>query len=251
MKVDAVILAGGDGAVIDSSVPVKGLVPVAGKPLVEWVVDAMREAHNVAEVAVVIPTTENLGPWADNVDKLVLSTGSFIDNVIAGVGAFRSDRPVLVATGDLPALTPEAVDDYIVQSLESGADFTYPLVPKEAMEAQFPGSKRTYIKLVTGHITGGNMALLAPELVKRNREIGQRLFETRKSPIAMARVIGVPFILKLVSGRLNPADVERKMGQLLGGRCSAIYTSHASIGADVDKPVDVEVAEAVIAARQG
>lgn len=249
MKVDAVILAGGDGAVIDPAVGVKGLVPVAGKPLVEWVVDAMRNSANIAEVAVVIPTTENLGPWADKVDKLVLSGDSFIDNVIAGCGAFRSDRPVLVATGDLPALTPEAVDDYIEQSLESGADFTYPLVPKEAMEAQFPGSKRTYIKLVTGPITGGNMMLLAPELVKRNREIGQKLFETRKSPVAMARVIGFPFILKLVSGRLNPSDVEKKMGQLLGGRCAAIYTRHASIGADVDKPVDVAVAEAVIAAR--
>lgn len=249
MKVDAVILAGGDGAIIDPTVRIKGLVPVAGKPMVEWVVDAMREAETIAEVAVVVPTAENLGTWADKVDKLVVSSGSFVDNVIAGVDSFRNDRSVLVTTGDLPALTPEAVDDYVVRSLDAGADFSYPLVPREAMEAQFPGSQRTYIRLVTGSITGGNMMVLSPGLVRRNREIGQRLFDTRKSPVKMARVIGVPFIVKLLAGRLDPSDVEAKMGELLGGRCAAIYTEHASIGADVDKPIDVIVAERVLYGR--
>lgn len=249
MRVDAVVLAGGDGAVIDPEVRIKGLVPVAGKPMVEWVVDAMRAASTVVDIAVVVPTAENLGSWADKVDKLVVSDGSFIDNLVAGVDSFRNDRAVLVATGDLPALTPEAIDDYVTRSLEAGADFSYPLVPRSAMEQQFPGSQRTYIKLVSGPITGGNMVVLSPSLVEGNQEIGQRLFDTRKSPIKMARVIGVRFIIKLVSGRLDPSDVEAKMEQLLGGSCSAIYTTHASIGADVDKPVDVVVAERVLFER--
>jgi hypothetical protein len=93
------------------------------------------------------------------------------------------------------------------------------------------------------------MMVLAPTIVKRNRAIGQRLFETRKSPVAMARVIGIPFIFKYVTGRLLTADVERKMGQLLRAKCAAVYTAHASIGADVDKPIDVVVAERVLFAR--
>jgi hypothetical protein len=93
------------------------------------------------------------------------------------------------------------------------------------------------------------MLVLSPGLVRRNREIGQKLFETRKSPIAMARVIGIPFIFKYATGRLRVDDVERKMGQLLGAKCAAIYTTHASIGADVDKPIDVVVAERVLYRR--
>lgn len=249
MRVDAVILAGGDGAVIDPAIRIKGLVPIAGKPMVEWVVDAMRASEAIAEIAVVLPTAEHLGAWADKVDKLVVSDGAFIDNVLAGVDSFRNDRAVLVATGDLPALTPAALDDYVVRSLGAGADFSYPLVPKEAMEEQFPGAQRTYVKLVNGSVTGGNMMLLAPSLVHNNREIGQRLFETRKSPVNMARVIGVGFILKLLAGRLDPTDVAAKMGELLGGSCAAIWTNHASIGADVDKPIDVIVAERVLFSR--
>ena len=243
------ILAGGEGAIIDPTVAIKGLVPVAGKPMIEWVVDAMRAAATIGEIAVVVPTADDLGAWADKVDRLVISDASFIDNAIAGAQQFDGNRHVLGATGDLPALTPDAVDDFVTQSLQAGAEFSYPLVRAEDMEAQFPGSQRTYVKVAGGPVTGGNMALLSADLLRRNREIGQRLFETRKSPVAMARVIGLPFIFKYITGRLRVDDVERKMQDLLGARCSAVYTSYASIGADVDKPIDVVVASRVLYQR--
>lgn len=249
MKVDAVVLAGGEGAVIDPTVKIKGLAPVAGMPMIEWVVRALREARTVQDIVVVVPTDDGLGSWTELVDRLVISDANFIDNAIAGCQACDASRHVLGATGDLPALTPAAIDDFVTRSLESGAEFTYPLVRSSDMEAQFPGSQRTYVKVAGGEVTGGNMMVLAPDLVRRNREIGQRLFDTRKSPVAMARVIGVPFIFKYVTGRLRVDDVERKMGQLLNAKCAAVYTSHASIGADVDKPIDVVVAERVLYQR--
>ena len=251
MKVDAVVLAGGDGAVLDPAVRIKGLVPVAGKPMVEWVVDALRAAELVAQIAVVVPTAENLGAWVNKADKIVVSDGRFVDNGIAGVNSFRNDRCVLVTTGDLPALTPEAVDDFITQSVDRDADFSYPLVRKEDMLTQFPGSERTFVKISGGPVTGGNMMVLSPKLVVEAREIGQRFFDTRKSPLKMARVVGFKFMYKMATGRLDPADVEAKLGELLGGTCAAIYTRHASIGADVDKPIDVVVSERVMFERQG
>jgi GTP:adenosylcobinamide-phosphate guanylyltransferase len=249
VKVDAMVLAGGEGAIIDPTVRIKGLVPIAGRPMIEWVVEALRAAETIGKIAVVVPTDEGLGEWADLVDHVVICDGSFIDNALAGFSAFSGEQPVLAATGDLPALTPEAVDDFVSQSLAAGAQFSYPLVSAEEMEEQFPGSQRTYVKVSGGMVTGGNMMVLAPEVVRRNRGLGQRLFDARKSPAAMARVLGVPFIFKYITGHLRVDDVERKMEQLLGVKCVAVYTTYASIGADVDKPIDVVVAERVLYAR--
>ena len=109
--VNAVVLAGGDGTVIDPDYRFKGLLPIGGRPMVSWVVDGLRDAETVGEVAVVLPTAEDLGSWVDTVDKLVLGHESFIDNLSAGVDAFRDERPVLVVTGDVPAITGEAIDD--------------------------------------------------------------------------------------------------------------------------------------------
>jgi GTP:adenosylcobinamide-phosphate guanylyltransferase len=246
VKVSAVILAGGEGAIIDPTVSVKGLVPIAGRPMIEWVVEALKAAETISEIAVVAPSDGNLGAWAELVDHLVVSDSSFIENALAGLEVFDDARPVLATTGGLPALTPEAIDDYVTRSLDSGAEFTYPLVRAQDMEAQFPGSERTYVKVAGGRVTGGNMMVLSARLVRRNRDIAQRLFETRKSAVGMARVLGMPFIFKYLTGTLRVDDVERKMEQLLGAKCSAIYTRHASIGADVDKPIDVVVAERVL-----
>lgn len=251
MKVDAVVLAGGDGAVIDPACRFKGLLPIAGRPMVAWVVDALRASDRVAEVAVVVPSAEDLGVWADAVDKLVVSDGSFFENVMAGVRAFRVDRPVLLTTGDIPALRAEAVDDFVDRSIERGVDFAYPLIRQADMDAQFPGSERTYIKLADGKVTGGNMMIVNPNLVDRNSTVGQRLFDTRKSALQMARVMGFRFVVKLALGRLQVVEVEDKIEELLGGTGAAIYTRHASIGADVDKPVDVVVTERVLYASGG
>ncbi len=247
MSIDAVVLAGGDGAVIDPNCRFKGLVSIGGRPMVAWVAEALRASRFVAQIAVVVPSAEDLGSWADAVDKIVVSDGSFSENILAGVDSFRADRPTLITTGDIPALTAAAIDDFVERSLSAGADFTYPLVRKEDMLAQFPGSERTFVRLKSGLVTGGNMMLINPNLSHRNREIGQRLFETRKSALQMARVIGFRFVIKLATGRLEVHEVEAKMEQLLGGPSAAIYTSFASIGADVDKPADVVVAERVLA----
>jgi GTP:adenosylcobinamide-phosphate guanylyltransferase len=250
VKVDAVVLAGGDGAVIDPEARFKGLLSIGGKPMVEWIVDALKAADSVHEVAVVVPTAENLGHWADKVDKLVVSDGSFVENVLAGVRAFRVERPLFIATGDIPALLPSAIDDFVGRSIGSGAEVTYPLIRKEDMLAQFPGSERTFVKIAGGPVTGGNVALVTPEVVERNTEIAQRLFDTRKNALQMARVLSVGFVLRLATGRLRVKDVEERLGRLLNAKCAAIFTEHASIGADVDKPIDVVVTERVLSSTE-
>jgi GTP:adenosylcobinamide-phosphate guanylyltransferase len=247
--VDAVILAGGDGEVIDPTCRFKGLVKVAGRPLVEWVVDAFLESDRIGEIAVVMPTAENLGSWVDKVDKLVVSDRQFMDNAVAGVGAFRGERPVLVATGDIPLITGPAIDEFIDAALENGSDFVYPLVRRDDVEEQYPGTARTYFRLKTGSHTGGNAMLANPALVPAARDLGQRLFDDRKSAVAMLRTAGVGFMFKFVLGRLQPEDLADKIRELLGGSGGAVVLRDAAIAIDVDKPVDLALVERVLSQR--
>lgn len=249
IKVDAVILAGGDGEVIDPDQRFKGLVPISGRPLVEWVVDAFRAAETINEIAVVMPTAENLGGWVDKVDKLVVSDREFMDNVVAGTEAFRVDRPIVIATGDIPLLTASAVDEFVNAALDTEAAFVYPLVAEENIAAAYPGAQRTYFKLKTGRFTGGNAMLVDPKLIPAARSLGQRLFNDRKNAVALVRTAGVGFVVKFVLGRLVPEDLGGKIEELLGGKGAAVVLRDPSIAMDVDKPSDLEVAERIIALR--
>lgn len=250
-SVDAIVLAGGDGEALGLTDSVKGFFVIAGKPMLEWVVDALSEAKAIRRIVVVVPDGSHLSA---NVRKKLFaiaeSDGSFSENMVAGIDATQSDRHIIGVTGDIPTLSPEAIDDFIAKTFERNADFSYPLISKETMEQQFPGSVRTFVKVKGGSFTGGNMMVGSPELAKKIREIMQTLFETRKSPLKMAKVVGAKFAVKLATGNLVVSEVEDKMAEIFGGPCAAIYTDFASIGADVDKLADVAVAERVLVETQ-
>ena len=244
--VDAIVLAGGSGEAIDASYPIKGLVPVAGRPLVAWVVDALRKAASIRQISVVIPREDDLGDWTALVDHIVVHDGSFSENIGAGLGALPKDLMVLGITGDIPALTPEAVDDLVAQTLARKVAVSYPLISETDILEQFPGSVRTFFHLKSGRYTGGNAMVADPRLYVRLHDLTQEMFDTRKSAFKMLELIGLPFAFKLLLGRLDPSDVEKKLEHLMDTSCAAIYTHHACIGADVDKPADVAPVERVI-----
>ena len=97
--------------------------------------------------------------------------------------------------------------------------------------------------------------LVAPAArAERNREIGQRLFDTRKSAVEMARVLGLPFVVEVRHrAGSTPTEVEAKMRQLLGGTGAAIVHARTPRSAlDVDKPADVgRRSECCASARAG
>ena len=47
----------------------------------EWVVDALRASEMVEGIAVVVPSAEDLGSWADKPDKLVVSSRSSYESM--------------------------------------------------------------------------------------------------------------------------------------------------------------------------
>lgn len=247
---DAVVLAGGDGTPVDASSPIKGLVPVLGRPMVEWVVDALRAAGTVRRIVVVLPTDQGLNGLAEKVDAIVVSDGRFIDNALAGFSALDGDLHAVWATGDIPAITPAAIDEIVTRTINAGADFSYPLISEAAMTEQFPGSVRTYFKIAAGTYTGGNVVVTPPTLDPAAlSDLFQQFFDARKSPVKTLKIVGAGFAAKLALGKLDTADIERKLSGLFGAPCAAIYDPHPSVGADVDKPIDRVVVEQVLRQR--
>jgi hypothetical protein len=217
--------------------------------MAEWVLGAARQSEAVGEITLVAPGASDYGEWSVNADRVVSSDADFIGNLMAGLAAHPDNAPVLVVTADLPALTPEAIDLFVAESLSRNVDLTYPLVDRMDMEREFPGSQRTYVRVDGRHVTGGNVVLLTPWLVTRSIVLAKRLFESRKSAMRLAGILGPAFVAKYLSGSLGVSDVERRMGSLTGGKCSAFRVHHASIGADVDKWADVEAVERVLYSR--
>lgn len=242
-KVDVVILAGADaepemnptGEVIS-----RGMVDVCGKPMIQWIVDALRGTQCVGRIAAVGDVE------AEGLDIVVEPGVSLVDNIRKGIDALDARNYVLIVSSDIPMLTSQAVDDFICRALEMNVDLAYPIIPKEVCEKSYPGFKRTYVKTSDGIFTGGNIMLASPRFLSENWESIQNAYSARKQVFKLARMIGVGVLVKvLVAQMIYPAvlrlaTLESAASRLLGSNLKAVVSLFPEIGEDVDKLSDLE-----------
>lgn len=247
-RITAAILAGGgpDDIVAEAAgVPCKALVPIEGRALIEYVMDALRAAETVGEIiAVEGPARPLSGERGRDLGvPIVTAEGNrLIDTFTAAAKAPTEGERVLIATADLPLLTAKAVDGFVRSCQESHSGLSYPIVQAEAFDEAFPGRGKTVVPLREGRFTGGNLAIVTRRFVLEGGPAIARTFDRRKSAVRLAWMFGFTFLAKLLTGRLTIRDLERRGGELVGTTVAAVSVPWAEIGFDVDHAEDLELA---------
>ncbi len=249
--VDAIILAGDTPKDTDlkllNRVNCKSLIPIGGKPMVEYVVECLAAEKRIGKVAVVGPV-DQLAFLPDHYQDVVLTQhgDSILQNIVAGIELLGRPEKVLVVTADIPMLTPQAVADFLNQVNERDADFYYSAVRREDNDRQYPGVKRTYVRLRNGTFTGGNVFMVRSKYVSAKMELVDNMIALRKEPLKMIKLLGWRFVIKFMLGALTISELEQHISGLLGLRGVAVISPYAEIGTDVDKPSDLELARSIL-----
>ncbi|MBX6350217.1 MAG: nucleotidyltransferase family protein [Clostridia bacterium] len=233
-----------------SDAPWEALVPVAGRPMGARVVEALRGAEGLTRVVVVGP--EEAAGWrAGAAEVKVLAPGSsLVENLVRGVEAALPADELLVATSDVPLLTPEDVGEFARRARALEADLVYPIVRREVCEAAFPGVRRTYVRLRDGTFTGGNLFYLRAERAGALWPFLERAYAARKRPLRLLPLFGVGTIVRVLFGRAGLGFLEARASRLLGLRARALPFERPALAVDVDKPDDLELADRVLLARE-
>jgi len=227
-----------------SDAPYEALIPVGGRPMVAYVVDALLAAAGTGsivvagppEVAAVLPPGVEVTPGGE----------TLIETLGRGLKALACEERVLVVTGDVPFLTAAAVDDFLAACGDRAADIYYTVVRREDVERRFPGMKRTYVRLRDGHFTGGNLVLINPAIYGRVRQKAEEMARLRKRPLRLGLLLGPFFILRYLAGAVSLADAERKVTSLVGITGRVVVSRLPEVAVDVDKPSDLEMARAML-----
>lgn len=250
MPIDAVLLAGrlNEGLLrVVSDETWEAMVPVGGLPMAAWVGLAALEAPSVGRLAVVGP--EELMAHLPSERVLRVPPGRHMfENLLRGTDALQPEGRVLVLTSDIPLVRSRMVEDFVREALDADADFCYPIVSRERVEATFGQSRRTYVSVKEGTFTGGNLILVRPEQMRRLADEAGALIALRKRPLGLARRLGVGFLLRFLLFRPPLQDVERHFSRLFGLTARAIPVPHAEIGVDVDRPEDLILCQKILLA---
>ena len=131
-------MAGGKGERMGLPVE-KPLLPFLGKPLIEWVVDAVRSARSVSYFYVVTslntPATEKKC-LKDGLRILRTDAKGYHNDLKQAILRAKLFCPILVIPSDIPAITGEVLDRVISAYEACGKDALAVFVPIEAREGR-------------------------------------------------------------------------------------------------------------------
>src|SRR5215213_802326 len=239
---DAIVTAGGiprpeDPLYNYSHGDSKALIDVAGKPMIQWVLDALGNAKKVDNVIII-----GLSPKSGVTCKKPIY---YVSNIVAGVDKVlelnKRSKYVLIVSSDIPTLKSEMVDWLIDTCMETKDDLYYGVCPKDVMEARFPGSKRTYTHLKDMDVCGADMNLTNVRMTTEHLDMWESLIGSRKSPLKQASVIGFGTLFALFTRQLTLEDAVNRVSDRIGIKGRAIVWPYAEPCMDIDKPSQLEL----------
>jgi len=231
----------------------KALLDMAGRPMAQWVLDALNASATVDGVIIIgLDATSGLIPGKPV--AYLPDHGGAVANALAGVERALAIQPdtahVLLTSCDVPAVTAEMIDWRVRVGLEAAADFDYLAIERTVMERRYPASRRTYTPLRGTQVCGGDINMAHVRLAQNAGFIG-RLTAARKNPLRMASMIGWNVLFLLLTRQLTIERGEQLVSRNLGIQTRIHLCPYAELGMDVDKPHQLEILRADLAGRKG
>lgn len=231
----------------------KALVDVAGKPMVQWVLDALGGAKSVDNVIVVGLSSKNQLTCAKPL-HFIPNQGRMLANIVTGVHKSleldKKNKYVLIVSSDIPAIKPEMVDWLVDTCMQTKDDLYYGVCARETMENRFPDSKRTWTHLKGMDVCGSDISISHVRMATEHLDMWEQLIGNRKSPLKQASIIGFGTLFSLFTRQLTLEDAVARVSGRIGIKGRAILWPYAEPCMDVDKPHQLELLRADLAKGQ-
>jgi GTP:adenosylcobinamide-phosphate guanylyltransferase len=246
---DAIVTAGGIPQPEDPLYPYshgdsKALIDIAGKPMVQWVLDALGDSKLVDNV-IVIGLSPKSGVTCKKPLYFLSNQGRMLANIVVGVNKSlqlnKKNKYVLIVSSDIPALQPEMVDWLIENCMTTKDDLYYGICAKDVMETRFPHSRRTYTKLKGMELCGADMHVSHVSMATDHLDMWEQLIGNRKNPLRQASIIGLGTFFNVLARRITLDDLVATVSKRIGIKGRAVHFPFAEPCMDVDKPHQLEL----------
>jgi GTP:adenosylcobinamide-phosphate guanylyltransferase len=225
----------------------KALIDVAGKPMVQWVLDALGDAKEVDQI-ILIGLEEKDNLTCKKPIHYIPNQGRMLANIVAGVNKSlelnKDGEYVMIVSSDIPTVKSEMIDWLVKECMQTKDDLYYGVCPREVMEKRFPNSNRTYTKLKDMQICGADVNIIHVSMATDHLDTWEELIGNRKSPLRQAAVIGLDTLIQLFTRQFTLQGLVERASQRIGIKGRAIIWNHAEPCMDVDKPHQLELLRA-------
>lgn len=257
----ALVLAGQREGTIDplaeaAGLKFKSLAPVAGRPMVVHVLEALAASERVGRIVVSI----NAGSEIEKVPEIaaliaggrltvVDASKNLVDSVLGALD--RLTFPVLITTSDNVLLSTASIEE--IEARAGDADVAVAMARREAVLAAHPDGQRKFYRCACGEYSNcnaywiGSVRALAPAELFRSG--GQFV----KHPMRVVNAFGIAGVIEIVRFRYGLSRLDdsfRRLSRRFGLSMRPVIMSDGATAIDVDHERSRKVAEEVMAARR-
>lgn len=234
----------------------KALLPIHGKPMLDWVVEAFRASDCINKIVVVGPEELDSLQSMQFVDRRIDASSSLVRNVMRGISFvrwtwYRNSRkhPGYVITFcDAVFLTPEAIADTINNIQSSNRDLVLHYVEKSSFDTKGLTTPRSWIEVENKLYAGSSIYYIKKfGNLAHGLHLIAELQEHRKKPegfTGMASVPGLQGLAGLKSRSLK--DVEQALSNRLGRGIGLFVSDYPELAMEMAKPADLDLAKAIL-----
>lgn len=233
-----------------SRFPGKPLAILAGKPLVAWVVDAVKKATTLDEV-IVATDDERIAAAVQQYGGRAVMTPSELpsgtDRIAVAAGDFADDDILVNIQGDEPLIDPELIDE-LVAKLKGDERWSMATAVTPIKSAADLAAK-TVVKVVLDRDDGAMYFSRAPIPCDRDNEadLASGLYVRHLGIYAYRGA----FLRKYVAEKPCAVEMTEKLEQLralwMGAKIAVVKTDDEGIG--VDTPEDAKRVEKILHER--
>lgn len=253
---DVIVLAGdrgpGDPLAVQAGVMGKVLVPLFGRPLLSYVMQALADWPGRGRVRLVCADTDDYQSAADVGFEytMVEPQSGPAASLAAALSQLPAQRPVLVLTADHPLLESRWWQPLLDAANDADPpDALVGVVDYRAVMQRFPGNRRTRYRFADQSICGTNIFLLASPRGCELAEIWQSFERDRKQPWRIVARLGVWNLLRYLSGRMTLQQAFDVLSQRVGVQVRPVLLPWPEAAVDVDTLDDFELVEQILAER--
>jgi GTP:adenosylcobinamide-phosphate guanylyltransferase len=258
--ITAVVLAGSrpgaDLLAQAAGVPLKALVPIAGRPMIDHVARVLTGHPRIARVVLMAQQPEALAAtpqtqWlAQHPDIILHASGAGISqSLLDWAEATPHALPALVTTADNVLLDHRMIDAFLAGV--GDADIAAAMVERAVLRAAYPQSRRTWLKFRGGAWSGANLFWLGGPNAKRALQKWREIEQDRKKGWKIVRAFGPLLLLGAALRLVSVHQAIARAGSALGVNARIVPMPMAEACIDADKPDDVVLIERIIAHRPG
>lgn len=254
-KFDVILLAGNrpgaEPLSLAANVSCKALVPIAGKPMLYYPLKTLLEYDDIDRIWILhqdvhaFDNDEILSTLIADPRVIMYESGAGISSSVAALINNDAKCPIMLTTGDNVLMDSDMIEYFSHHARNH--DVAVAMVESQILLAQYPQSKRTWLKFRGGKWSGANMFWFShQDKCLPILQFWQSIEQDRKKGRKIIGAFGWRFLIASALRLITLPEALKKAGDKFGADAALVPMPFARACIDVDKIEDIGLTEHII-----